>query len=451
MIDLLEDYCAREQVPGVAVCTFDSRGPTAMSCHGVAAAGCVNPVRPDTVFRIYSLTKLLTACAVVQLVRDGRVDLGSPLSNYVANLTRRPGPHATIGTVRQALSHTGGTVPDSLTWAPMGRNVDDLAVDAVRDYARAFSFAAPGRHYGYSNAGFNLAAVLIEQVIGRPFADAMAELVHQPVGMDVTTHDPAVAMTYPLAQHHLVTDVREGPQVIHRALAGSKWMAGSQCYSTLEEMTRFGSWLLGDLRDPGAGRARVDRPVADLRLDVGTDYGLGCYLTTTADGTTAVGHEGFFEGMWVKLVVDQATDRGVLWMDNRGDELRDARYRVIDKIMPGILPTSDVAPARGGPDGDAVVEDAAVAEGVYTRIGVPPVHVRAEGTDLVVTHDGRRRSLTPFGSGIWRAAATPDDRGPWRPHAGSAHVCLGVATPDPDGTKVVHLNAIPHAGQRRAA
>jgi CubicO group peptidase (beta-lactamase class C family) len=225
MIELLEDYCAREQVPGVAICTFDSTGPTAVSCHGVAAAGCINPVRPDTVFRIYSLTKLLTACAVVQLVRDGRADLDSPLSNYVTDLTRRPGPHATIGTVRQALSHTGGTVPDSLTWAPMGRNVDDLAVDVIRDYARAFSFAAPGRHYGYSNAGFNLAAVLIEQVTGRPFADAMAELVHQPAGMTVTTHDPAVAMTYPLAQHHLVTDVPRGPAG-HPPAAGGQQVDG---------------------------------------------------------------------------------------------------------------------------------------------------------------------------------------------------------------------------------
>jgi hypothetical protein len=152
-----------------------------------------------------------------------------------------------------------------------------------------------------------------------------------------------------------------------------------------------------------------------------------------------VGHEGFFDGMWVKLAIDPAGDRGLIWLDNRGDEVRDARYEVIDHLMPHLLPDRDVLAGASGEDGAASVA------GVYHRIGSPDLHVEADGADLVLTHDGRCRRLAPFGRGIWRARATSADVGPWRPHAGSSHVCLGVAPPDPDGIRVVHLNALPHS------
>ncbi|MFC9971191.1 serine hydrolase domain-containing protein [Spirillospora sp. NPDC127200] len=435
MNDLLRRYLARARVPGAAVCTFDSAGHIEPVCAGVADTESRTPVRPTTMFRIYSLTKLMTACAVAGLARRGRVDLDEPLDAVIDGLTRRTGGPARAATARQALSHTGGTLPDALTWAPLGRNDADLRADIVRDYARAFSFAEPGRHYGYSNAGFNLAAVLIEQATGLPFGAAMRSLLYDPLDMPHTTHDPAVAMTHPLAQHH-----RQDASVIHRPLAGSKWLAGSQCYSTPVETARFGSWLLRGLREGADVPGLVARPVADLRLDVGTRYGLGCYLTRGGAGSTVVGHEGFFDGMWVKLVVDPALDRGLVWMDNRGDEVRQARYEVIEKLMPGILPPdTDPAPA---PEAAAA---AAGAAGRYHRTGSPDLRLEADGPRLVATLDGRSRTLAPFSPGLWRAPASSQDTGPWRPHAGSDHVCLGVAEPDPDGTRVAHLNALPHS------
>lgn len=69
----------------------------------------------------------------------------------------------------------------------------------------------------------------------------------------------------------------------------------------------------------------------------------------------------------------------------------------------------------------------------------------------MLVQDGRRRTLTPFCRGVWRAPATADDTGPWRPHAGSSHVCLGTAPLDLDGTQVVHLNAIPYSSARPAS
>jgi hypothetical protein len=203
--------------------------------------------------------------------------------------------------------------------------------------------------------------------------------------------------------------------------------------------------LLRDLRSGSVdGRPGVDQPVADLRLDVGTHYGLGCYLTPTADGAMVVGHEGFFEGMWIKLALDPVRDRGILWMDNRGDEIRDARYQIIDELLPGLLPSATGHPDPGfGTSAPELAGDCVA--GCNQRLGSPSLTIEADGEDLVLCHEGRRRRLHPFSRGIWRVPATAEDSGTWRPHAGSAHVCLGAAPRDADGTQVVHLNAIPYS------
>lgn len=442
MSDLLARFCEREQVPGAAVCTFDRDGPTSLQCYGVTDVESGSRLGPDTLFRIYSVAKLLTASLVLGLARRGLLDLDAPLDRYLDGLRRRTGADPTILTVRQALSHTGGLVPDSLTWAPLGRNDADLAADILRDYARAFSFASPGRHYGYCNAGFNLAAVLVERLTGDSFAGAMRTLLFDQIGMPTSTHDPAEAMTYPLVQHHELVD--GAPRVIHKPLAGSKWLAGSQCYSSMTELARFGSWLLADLGCATDAGPRVDQPIADLRLDVGTHYGLGCYLTPAAGRRPVVGHEGFFEGSWVKLAVDPDRNRGILWMDNRGDELRDARYQVIEQLAPGLLPPVEGRAELGFGDERKDVTASSV-DGVYQRLGSPALRIEADGTDLLLQLEGRRRRLSPFARGIWRDQASEEDAGPWRPHAGSRQVCLGAAPADDDGTRVVHLNAIPYS------
>jgi hypothetical protein len=147
----LAEFCARHHVPGAAVATFDAKGSSSVFCFGTVSSESSDPVTPATVFRIYSVAKLLTAMAVVRLSREGVVDLDAPLDTYLLDLTRRRGDRQSIATTRQALSHTSGPTPDALTWAQLGRNDDDLRRDVVRDYHRALSFAQPGRHYGYNN------------------------------------------------------------------------------------------------------------------------------------------------------------------------------------------------------------------------------------------------------------------------------------------------------------
>src|SRR6185369_17841549 len=86
----------------------------------------------------------------------------------------------------------------------------------------------------------------------------------------------------------------------------------------------------------GGALLPLRRPHADVRLDVDLRYGLGLYLGPWDDGVARFGHEGFYDGMWCKLLCVPAAGVGLVWADNRGEELREARYAVIDDILAGL-------------------------------------------------------------------------------------------------------------------
>lgn len=436
----LETFRRLYDVPGLAVSVFQGNGEMDLWCSGTSSTNGA-PVTPDTMFRIYSVSKLLTACASMHLLRQGGIRLNESLDELVPGVSRRHGRHQRVATLSEVLSHTSGLTPDGLTWRTSSRNDDDAESEILHDYQRAFSFAEPGRYYGYSNAAFNLTSPVLARKTGEPFPEAMRTLLFETVGMNQTTHDPAKAMCYPLAQHH----VYQGNQlrVLRSALLGSKWQSGSQCWSNLAEMSTFGAWLLNDLRPQSdTPPPRVDTATADLQLDIGTRYGFGCYISPSPAGYT-VGHEGFHDGMWAKVIVEPASSRGLVWLDNRGDELREARYKVIEKILPNILPRA----ARRA-ENSAIVGG---IEGTYSRLGSADITVSAMNEGVSVTSAGHTKHLQPASTGLWATPADPQDKGIWRPHAGSESVCLGYAHSAADETAVVHLNALPYVKRQQRA
>ena len=147
--------------------------------------------------------------------------------------------------------------------------------------------------------------------------------------------------------------------------------------------------------------------------------------------------------MWAKVIVEPASSRGLVWLDNRGDELREARYKVIEEILPNLLPRS----ARRG-ENSVVVQP---VEGTYYRLGSADINVSATNESVSVTSAGHTKHLQPASKGLWAAPAGPQDKGIWRPHAGSENVCLGYVPSNADETAVVHLNALPYVKRQLRA
>jgi CubicO group peptidase (beta-lactamase class C family) len=191
--------------------------PECLAAYGTADQDAGTPNTLDTVFSIGSVSKAFTAAAVVDLAESGVLALDDRAGGLVPGLS---GPVAEA-TVEQLLLHTSGlTGSHGSDHEPLGR---DEAVAAIGDLELAF---APGSDFLYSNAGYTLLALIIEETAGKGYRDHLATEI-LPLPDERTAGgfwDGEPAAPGPRAVGHLddgPTDVMGGFDGPHWALAGN--------------------------------------------------------------------------------------------------------------------------------------------------------------------------------------------------------------------------------------
>lgn len=129
----------------------------------------------------FSMTKTLTAIAILQLVQSNKISLADPLSMYVKH------PYTATITIKQLLSHTSG-IPDPipLNWVHLSSeqanfNEEDALKSVLNKYPKVN--AQPGSEYGYSNIGYWLLGRVIEQVSGKKYSDYVTENILDVLGI----------------------------------------------------------------------------------------------------------------------------------------------------------------------------------------------------------------------------------------------------------------------------
>ena len=139
------------------------------------------PASGATVHNVASISKAMTAVAVMQLVEQGTLSLEGRLRVYLPAL-----PESVAGvTLRHILTHTSGFRD---TYELRSRSVEDLIEVIARAGPDALRFA-PGEFWAYSSAGFNLLQAVIERVSGVGFEEYMRTRVWEPAGMPRTALD----------------------------------------------------------------------------------------------------------------------------------------------------------------------------------------------------------------------------------------------------------------------
>ena len=227
----------QRQAPGAAIAVVQGDRVIYRRAFGVANVETGEPMRPEMLFRLGSTTKMFTAAAVVLLAEQGKLDLQEPIGKHIPGLA----PKLAALTAHQLLSHTSGILDE----APMfGSQDDDALKRQATSWTEARFFAEPGQIYSYSNPGYWLAGLLVEQIGGRPFADQVAASIFTPLGMAHSTFRPTMAMTYPLAQGH---DIVDGKPLIIRPSANNSasWPAGS-IFTSVNDLSR---WMLAFVND----------------------------------------------------------------------------------------------------------------------------------------------------------------------------------------------------------
>jgi CubicO group peptidase (beta-lactamase class C family) len=293
--ELVRAEMAAQRIPGVSLALAVDGVPRGAYAFGVADMENQAPVKPETMFRLASVSKPITAVAALQLWESGKLDLDATVQRYVPSFPQKPWPV----TPRQLLGHLGGI-----------RHYQAVAeVDSTRHYfdllspLRVFQddplAAEPGTRYHYTTYGYVLLGAAIEAASSRRFVDYLKAGVFAPAGMESARDDNALDIIPNRARGYALS--AEG-KLRNCGLADtSNKIPGGGLIATARDLIHFAVAIRrGALLKPST----VDMMFTPQKLRDGRPirYGMGWFIDQ-ADGRRAVLHGGDQQGAHSFLVM----------------------------------------------------------------------------------------------------------------------------------------------------
>lgn len=143
------------------------------------------PTKPESAYRLASVTKPMTAVAILQLVEKGKINLDAEVQTYVSYFPKKPWPV----TVRQLLGHLGGISHYKNAEQELHIKTRKSTREAIAIFENFDLVAEPGTRYSYTSYGYNLLGAVIEAASGMSYGEYMRQNVWQPLGMSDTRMD----------------------------------------------------------------------------------------------------------------------------------------------------------------------------------------------------------------------------------------------------------------------
>ncbi len=236
---------------------------------------------PQTVYRLASISKPITAVLAMQLAEQGRLDLDADVHTLVPQWPAKPWPVTT----RQLLGHLGG-VRHYQGEAESVRHYR-TQTEALGLFANDPLLHEPGTRYLYSTYGFNLVAAVVEQVTGQPFAEVVQERIARPCAAPTLRDDDVRALIRGRAQGYVKVD---GVLQNSEPMDGSYKFGGGGLCTSAEDLVRFAQALLAGKLVSADTLAQMWTP---QHTNDGTpiDYALG-FRTGHKNGYRFAGHSG---------------------------------------------------------------------------------------------------------------------------------------------------------------
>ncbi|MFD7919917.1 serine hydrolase domain-containing protein [Streptomyces sp. NPDC059740] len=283
----VHDYVAATGLPGAVVAVTRGNRVVHTAGYGHTAAGQAMTAR--TRVPVASLSKAMTAVAVMQLVEAGRVDLDRPVHRYLPEFVMADRRAERI-TVRQLLTQTSGMADSA--YPDLTRAQPHTLKEAVAAMRGAHLAAAPGSEYHYHNPNYFVAARLVEVVSGQPFAARLSAGVFEPLGMTHTTSVNTTAEMPDRARGY----VRAYGTTLRRPHPLWFTAGGHGVVTTAEDLSR---WLIAQ-NDHGLsaeGHRIVSARTMELthtppKVPGDTDYAMGWSYDRQDDGFEEIQHTG---------------------------------------------------------------------------------------------------------------------------------------------------------------
>ena len=327
--DLFRRRVEQGTAPSTAWGVFDRSGLLVSGGHGDRGDG--RAPDADTVYRIASCTKSVTAATLLTLVAAGRLSLDDPITDFVPAFADvpLPSPDSPVPTLRMLLTMSAG-LPTDDPWADRQEPISDAAFDAVLRDGLLFD-SIPGTRFAYSNTGYALLGRAVSAAAGRPFAEVAADAVLRPLRLDSTTFSAAESPGFVVTGHRPHGDVWEplpttGP--------GAFSPIGG-LFSTVSDLARWAAHLAAAFDDDPAGTpdgahspvSRADRRLMQQAVRVvpsavlpgatrATAYGLGLFVEQDDRHGELVSHSGGYPGFSAHMRWSVRDGLGVVAFEN---------------------------------------------------------------------------------------------------------------------------------------
>lgn len=337
--ELMQQGMEAARVPGAALAVLRGDELIYARSFGVEDVESGRPVTPDTVFRVGSVSKPLTATMILRLAAQNILSMDRPVAHYLPRLRFAAPRVEHFITLRSLLSHTSG-LPTALYY-DNGRDPATLEDYVYKLLPRLRLLAPPDTFHYYSNPGYVLAGYIAQQAAGRPYAQLMQELIFDPLEMTRSSFDPQTAQALGLARSHEL-DAAGRPAVRPGPVNGAGQLPCGFAFSTLHDLVSFARLHLNEGLHAGrrllsrwSVRA-MQRPHTDCKTLDGAAYGLGMRIYRYK-GLEVVGHSGAIDKYGAVLRMLPAQGVAVIIVCNRAPQFWGAMGEIVRSVFDALL------------------------------------------------------------------------------------------------------------------
>ena len=184
----MDEMIAKNEMVGAVTLVIDKDKVVHFETHGFADVAAKRPMTADTMFNIMSMTKPVTAAALLILQDEGKLNMNDPVAKFIPAFAELKTPSGKLAnlTILQIMTHTSGLGEAGGDAARSARTLDDL----VPLWLAAPMKYEPGAKWQYTQSGINAGARIVEVASGMTFPEFLAKRLFGPLGMKHTTHTP---------------------------------------------------------------------------------------------------------------------------------------------------------------------------------------------------------------------------------------------------------------------
>ena len=278
----------------------------------------------STIYRIGSISKMITAYLMLLMVQNGIIHLDDPVADYLPEIKLVKQKGADAGgdiTFRQLADHTSGLarepdLPNAATGA-----IESWETKVLNSIPTTILHPPVGKTFSYSNIGYAILGLAISRAAHKPFIDLVEEWVFRPHGMKNSFYiipkgfENRIAAGY--SWNSISSTYEDGPSEKELAGRGYKVPNGG-VFTTADDLARFIISLTADT-DYLAKNYRDLMQTIQTSESKDHGYGLGLEITKNANGIKLVGHGGLVAGFSSYMVFNPESRIGVLLLRNCDD------------------------------------------------------------------------------------------------------------------------------------